>query len=58
MTDAAARIAEMKTHMSLPLIGAPMFLASGVDLVVAQQAEQRTPAHHLGCARAGPVRYR
>lgn len=36
MTDAAARIAEMKTHMSLPLIGAPMFLASGVDLVVAQ----------------------
>ncbi|QFT62628.1 nitronate monooxygenase family protein [Roseivivax sp. THAF30] len=36
MTDAAARIAEMKTYMSLPLIGAPMFLASGVDLVVAQ----------------------
>lgn len=36
MTDVAARIAEMKAHLSLPLIGAPMFLASGVDLVVAQ----------------------
>ena len=26
----------LKTGLELPLIGAPMFLASGVDLVVAQ----------------------
>lgn len=33
MTDA---IAALKRDLALPLIGAPMFLASGVDLVVAQ----------------------
>lgn len=32
MTD----IADLKRDLALPLIGAPMFLASGVDLVVAQ----------------------
>lgn len=35
MTDPNA-IAALKSRLSLPLIGAPMFLASGVDLVVAQ----------------------
>ncbi|MBY8975889.1 nitronate monooxygenase [Rhodobacteraceae bacterium NNCM2] len=30
------RIAALKENLALPLIGAPMFLASGVDLVVAQ----------------------
>lgn len=29
-------VAALKTNLALPLIGAPMFLASGVDLVVAQ----------------------
>lgn len=29
-------VAALKTELSLPVIGAPMFLASGVDLVVAQ----------------------
>ncbi|MCI4663010.1 MAG: nitronate monooxygenase family protein [Neomegalonema sp.] len=30
------KLAELKRGLSLPVIGAPMFLASGVDLVVAQ----------------------
>lgn len=35
-SDTSARVADLKSRLSLPLIGSPMFLSSGVDLVVAQ----------------------